>query len=307
MKTRKIVLIAADVLLLIVGVVQIILNSRSTVKSFTFTDTPDKILIEKDDGNLSIVSEDGKWVINDEKFEAVESNIDSMISYAQNIKALDKVASLSSAASVTKYEFDEDNAIKVTFSAGDKVLRTFTLGKDATTGIQCYATVNGTNDIYLVDGDYRNIFDKTVDQVRSKTVYSVQSVDISSVSVTRPGEETWAVSRTGEAENLVWNISGANITLDAQKSADWLNSFNALTTTKWHGKTDDIGGEPYIAVQIGTTSGVIIVETYIVPANPEDQGSSNLYYAKCNKSPYWFEIPSYNMSKFQKTPEDLQK
>ena len=307
MKTRKIVLIAADVLLLIVGVVQIILNSRSTVKSFTFTDTPDKILIEKDDGNLSIVSEDGKWVMNDEKFEAVESNIDSMISYAQNIKALDKVASLSSAASVTKYEFDEDNAIKVTFSAGDKVLRTFTLGKDATTGIQCYATVNGTNDIYLVDGDYRNIFDKTVDQVRSKTVYSVQSVDISSVSVTRPGEETWAVSRTGEAENLVWNISGANITLDAQKSADWLNSFNALTTTKWHGKTDDIGGEPYIAVQIGTTSGVIIVETYIVPANPEDQGSSNLYYAKCNKSPYWFEIPSYNMSKFQKTPEDLQK
>ena len=307
MKTRKIVLIAADVLLLIVGVVQIILNSRSTVKSFTFTDTPDKILIEKDDGNLSIVNEEGKWVINDEKFEAVESNIDSMISYAQNIKALDKVASLSSAASVTKYEFDEDNAIKVTFSAGDKVLRTFTLGKDATTGIQCYATVNGTNDIYLVDGDYRNIFDKTVDQVRSKTVYSVQSVDISSVSVTRPGEETWAVSRTGDAENLVWNISGANITLDAQKSADWLNSFNALTTTKWHGKTDDIGGEPYIAVQIGTTSGVIIVETYIVPANPEDQGSANLYYAKCNKSPYWFEIPSYNMSKFQKTPEDLQK
>ena len=307
MKTRKIVLIAADVLLLIVGVVQIILNSRSTVKSFTFTDTPDKILIEKDDGNLSIVSEDGKWVIDDEKFEAVESNIDSMISYAQNIKALDKVASLSSAASVTKYEFDDDNAIKVTFSAGDKVLRTFTLGKDATTGIQCYATVNGANDIYLVDGDYRNIFDKTVDQVRSKTVYSVQSVDISSVSVTRPGEETWAVSRTGDAENLVWNISGANITLDAQKSADWLNSFNALTTTKWHGKTDDIGGEPYIAVQIGTTTGVITVETYIVPANPEDQSSSNLYYAKCNKSPYWFEIPSYNMSKFQKTPEDLQK
>ena len=307
MKTRKIVLIAADVILLIVGIVQIILNSRSTVKSFTFTESPDKILIEKDDGNLSIVSEDGKWLINNEKFEAVESNIDSMISYAQNIKALDRVASLSNAASVAKYEFDDANAIKVTLSAGDKVLRTFTLGKDSSTGIQCYATVNDTNDIYLVDGDYRNIFDKTEDQVRTKTVYSVQSVDISSVSVTRPGEETWAVSRSGEAENLVWNISGANITLDAQKAADWLNSFNVLTTTKWHGKTDDIGGEPYIAVQVGTTTGLITVETYIVPANPEDQGSSNLYYAKCNKSPYWFEIPSYNMSKFQKKPEDLQK
>ena len=307
MKTRKIVLITADVILLIVGIVQIILNSRSTVKSFTFTESPDKILIEKSDGNLTIVSEDGKWVINNEKFEAVESNIDSMIEYAQDIKALDKVASLSNAASIAKYEFDDANAVKVTMSAGDKVLRTFTLGKDASTGIQCYATVNGANDIYLVDGDYRNIFDRTVDQVRSKTVYSVQSVDISSVSVTRAGEETWAVSRTGDAENLVWNVSGSNITLDANKAAEWLNSFNALTTTKWHGKTDDIGGEPYIAVQVGTTTGVITVETYIVPADPENQGSSNLYYAKCNKSPYWFEIPSYNMSKFQKTPEDLQK
>ena len=234
-------------------------------------------------------------------------NLTLIQSYAQNIKALDKVASLSSAASVTKYEFDEDNAIKVTFSAGDKVLRTFTLGKDATTGIQCYATVNGTNDIYLVDGDYRNIFDKTVDQVRSKTVYSVQSVDISSVSVTRPGEETWAVSRTGDAENLVWNISGANITLDSEKAADWLNSFNTIVASKWHGKTDDIGGQPYIAVQLATSRGAITIETYIVPADPKVQDSSNLYYAKCNKSPYWFEIASYNMSKFQKTPEDLQK
>ena len=307
MKTRKIVLIAADVILLIVGIVQIIINTRSTVKNFNFTENPDQIVIEKSDGNLTIVKDDGTWVINTEKYEAVESNIDSMIDYAKAIKALDKVASLSNAASVSKYEFDEANAIKVTMSAGGKELRTFTLGKDATTGIQCYATINGANDIYLIDGDYRTIFDKTVDQIRSKTVYSVDSVDISSVSVTPAGEETWSVSRTGDTENLVWNISGSNVTLDAQKAADWLNSFNTLTTTLWHGKTDDIGGEPYIAVQLSTTKGTITVETYIVPADPEDQSSSNLYYAKCNKSPYWFEIPSYNMSKFQKTPEDLQK
>ena len=307
MKTRKIVLIAADIILLIVGIVQIIINTRSTVKNFSFSETPDQIVIEKSDGNLTLVSENGKWVINSEKYEAIESNVDSMIDYAKSINALDRVASLSNAASVSKYEFDESNAIKVTVSAGEKVLRTFTLGKDATTGIQCYATVNGSNDIYLVDGDYRNIYDKTVDQIRSKTVYTVDSVDISSVSVTPVGQETWAVSRTGDTENLVWNISGANITLDSQKAADWLNSFNTLTTTQWHGTSDDLGGEPYAAIQIATTKGAVTIETYIVPADPEVQGATNLYYAKCNKSPYWFEIASYNFSKFQKTPEDLQK
>ena len=307
MKTRKIVLIAADIILLIVGIVQIIINTRSTVKNFSFSETPDQIVIEKSDGNLTLVNEDGKWVINSEKYEAVESNVDSMIDYAKNINALDRVASLSNAASVSKYEFDEANAIKVTVRAGEKVLRTFTLGKDATTGIQCYATVNGSNDIYLVDGDYRNVYDKTVDQIRSKTVYTVDSVDISSVSVTPIGQETWTVSRTGDTENLVWNISGANITLDSQKAADWLNSFNTLTTTQWHGTSDDFGGEPYAAVQVATTKGAVTIETYIVPADPEVEGSTNLYYGKCNKSPYWFEIASYNFSKFQKTPEDLQK
>ena len=307
MKTRKIVLIAADIILLIVGIVQIIINTRSTVKNFSFSETPDQILIEKSDGNVTLVNEDGTWVINNEKYEAVESNVDSMIEYAKDINALDRVASLSNAASVSKYEFDDANAIKVTVSAGEKVLRTFTLGKDATTGIQCYATVNGSNDIYLIDGDYRNIYDKTVDQLRSKTVYTVDSVDISSVSVTPYGEETWAVSRTGDTENLVWNISGANITLDSQKAADWLNSFNTLTTNQWHGTSDDLDGEPYAAVQLGTTKGTITIETYIVPADPDVEGSTNLYYGKCNKSPYWFEIASYNFSKFQKKPEDLEK
>ncbi len=307
MKTRKIVLIALDAFLLLVGIIQIIINTRSTVKNFSFSDTPDQIVIEKSDGDLTIVNENGKWFINNEKYEAVESSIDSMIDYAKDIKALDRVASLSNEASVTKYEFDQANAIKVTMSKGGKELRTFTLGKDASTGIQCYAAINGSKDIYLIDGDYRNIFDKTVDQVRSKTVYSVESVDISSVSLTAAGQETWAVSRSGDTDNLVWSVSGSNITLDASKAADWLNSFNTLTTSKWYGTSDEIGGQPYVTLVLGTREGTITIETYEVPADPEDQNSTAQYYGKCSRSPYWFEIASYNMSKFQKTPEDLQK
>ena len=238
MKTRKIVLLTANAILLVVGIIQIIVNTRNTVKTFSFSEEPDQIVIEKSDGDLNIVFENNKWFIGSEKFEATQSNVDSMIEYAQNIKALDKVASLSNAASVSKYEFDQGNAIKVTVSKGGKELRTFTLGKDATTGIQCYATINGTNDIYLIDRDYRYIFDKTVDQLRTKTVYQIDSAAITSVTVTVPGEETWAVSRTGEADNLVWNVSGANITLDSSKAAEWLNSFNSVTTTKWDGKTE---------------------------------------------------------------------
>ena len=306
MKTRKIVLITANLLLLVIGIIQIIQGARSTVKTFTFSEEPDKIVIEKIDGNLSIVKDGDKWFINDQKYEATQSYIDTMISLAKNIKALDRVASLSNAASVSKYELDETNAIKVTVSSASKELRTFMLGKDSTTGIQCYATINGTNDIYLVNGDYRQAFDKTVDQVRSKTIYTVDAVDISSVSITSADQSTWTVSRQGDAGNLVWNISGADITLDSEKAADWLNSFASLTTTKWYGTTDNLGGEPFIKAEIGTTAKKIKIDIYTVTEDPEDS-SSKQYYAKCSESPYWFELPSYNMSKFQKTPEDLQR
>ena len=307
MKTRKLVLIIADLLLLVVGIIQIIVNNRTTVKNFAFSEAPDTILIEKYDGTLNIVKDSDKWVINSDKFEANASNIDSMISYAQYISALDKVAKLTNDTVRNKYEFDDDNAINVTISAGGKELRRFTLGKDSSTGIQCYATIDGSDDVYLINGDYRNVYDKTVDQLRTKTVYSVDSVNISSVSITPAGQSIWTVSRHGEAEDTVWSVSGTDITLDASKAADWLNSFNALTTTKWHGKTDDLHGEPYTKVEVGVIGKNIVLDIYIVRADPEDQASSDLYYAKCSESPYWFEIPSYNMSKYQKTPEDLQK
>ncbi|MBR5401935.1 MAG: DUF4340 domain-containing protein [Treponema sp.] len=307
MKTRKIVLIAADLILLIVGILQIIAASRTTVKVFSFSEEPDKIVLEKYDGTFNLVKDGDKWVLNAEKFDVNASNVDNMIANARNISALDKVAKLNNEAVRTKYEFDADNAIKVTMSAGDKVLRTFTLGKDASTGIQCYATIENSDDVYLISGDYRNIFDKSVDQLRSKTVYSVEAVRISSVSITPADGDTWSVSRHGEAEDTVWSVSGTNITLDSSKAAEWMNSFNTLTTTKWHGTTDDIGGQPYIKCEVGAIGKNIKLDIYIVPADPEAENSSDLYYAKCSESPYWFEIPSYNVTKYQKKPEDLQK
>lgn len=307
MKARKIVLITADLFLIVVGIVQIILASRNTVKKFTFSEEPDTIVIEKYDGTLNLSKDGDKWLINSQKYEATQSYIDSMIDYAKDIIALDKVARLNNDTVISKYEFDSGNAIKVTVSAGGKEQRTFTLGKDATTGIQCYATVNSDNDVYLIDGDYRNVFDKTVDQLRTKTVYSVDSLDISSVTLMPADGSTWTVSRHGDAEDLVWSITGANITLDSQKAADWLNSFNALTTTKWYDTTDTLGGVPYTQVEVGVTGKTIKLDIYVIPADPEDEDSLDQYYAKCSESPYWFELPSYNMAKYQKTPEDLQK
>ena len=53
----------------------------------------------KADETISLVQENDKWFINSEKYEAVQSNVDTMINYAKSIDALDRVASLSNSAS----------------------------------------------------------------------------------------------------------------------------------------------------------------------------------------------------------------
>lgn len=307
MKPRKIILIAADLILLVVCILQGIFSAKDNVRTFKFSETPDEIIIEKSDGNIRLVKEDEQWFINDEKYEATLANVDNMIEYSNYIRAIERVGKLTNEAVAAKYEFDEMNAIKVTVNAGGKTLRTYTLGKDCSTGVQCYATVDGSNDIYIIDHDYRFVFDKTVDQLRSKVVYTVDPVEISSVSVKPADGEQWAISRTGSADDLQWNVSGAEITLDTEKASDWFNGFATLTVSKWHGKSDDIGGEPYISVNIGTTGKSISIQTFIVPSDPEVEDSSPVYYGKCSSSPYYFEISSYNMANFQKTPEDLQR
>ena len=305
MKTRKIILIAADVLLLAVCIFQWISAAKDNVKTFAFKEEADELIIEKADGNYTLTKQGDTWVIGDKKYPANEGSIDSMVSSVEEIRALDRMGKITNEVISARYDLTETKSIKVTVNAGGKTVRKITIGKETSTGTQCYVTIDDGDEVYLVADNLYYTFNKTVDELRSKTVYQVNKEVISSVSTTDKDGNTWTVSCSGSADDLSWSISGADVEVDAGAADAWFKSLAALTTTKWYDEGDRLAGERDNSLKIVAGNKTVTLDLFRIPAAGEAEKDS--YYAKCNESPYYFEVPSYAVQKFQKTATDIAK
>lgn len=307
MKIRKIALIAADLLLLIVLIVQISFSRKDAAKIFTISEDLTEIFIENAGESFSIVKDGEKWFLGDEKYPANQSSVDTLISSIQEIRALDNVGKSTNEALISRYELEESKSICVTAKAGDSVLRKIKLGKNSDTGVQGYAVIDDKNDIYLVSGNLRNTFDKSIDELRSKIVLGLDKPSLKSASINYANGETWTLSRSGTGENIVWSISGYDCSLDADKSKNWLESLASLTTTRWYSDQEaaSLNGEKELSVELISDTSSVTLDIYKLPFDTSTEGASEKYYGKSSASPYTFELASYSVQKYLKNPEEL--
>ncbi len=309
MKTRKLVLIIADVLLLAVCIIQLALSARDTTKYFTFKEDPDSIEIITPTETISLNKEGENWVIGDKKYPASLSMVDSYISGINNIRALDKVGNISSGNNAEKYELTTGKKITVTARLGDKVLRTIEIGKTAVSSSQCYAIIDGGKDIYLVSGGINDTFDTSVSAARTTIVLDLEPMDITAVAITDcAAEKSWTVSRmVSAADDVAWNVSGAEegFEIDSGAATNWLNSFATLTTRDWYLDDVVLDGEKTVTVKITCAYKDITVEFYALPKANEDEPQQ--YYGKCSNTPYRFKVDDKFVKQYLKPLEELAK
>ena len=305
MKTRKLVLIVADVILLAVCLVQFILSARDTTKYFTFKDEPDSLEIVTPQETISLYKEGENWFIGEQKYPASLSMVDSYISAIKNIRALDKVGSIASGNNVERYELTDSKKTTVTAKLGDKVLRTIEIGKTAVSSSQCYMTVDGGKDIYLVSGGVNDTFDTSVAAARTTIVLNLNSDEISGVSITDADDKTWAVSRMGNGDDVVWNVSGGEIELDEGKANVWLTSFASLSTRDWYLEDAVLEGTKAVSARITYNFKDIKLEFFALPKNnPNDLQQ---YYGTCSETPYRFKVDEKTVKQYLKPLEELAK
>jgi len=305
MKTRKLVLIIADVILLAVCLVQFILSARDTTKYFTFKDEPDSLEIVTPQETISLYKEGEDWFIGEKKYPASLSMVDSYISAIKNIRALDKVGSIASGNNVERYELTDSKKTTVTAKLGDKVLRTIEIGKTAVSSSQCYMTVDGGKDIYLVSGGVNDTFDTSVAAARTTIVLNLNSDEISGVSITDADDKTWAVSRMGNGDDVVWNVSGGEIELDEGKANVWLTSFASLSTRDWYLEDAVLEGTKSVTARITYNFKDIKLEFFALPKNnPNDLQQ---YYGTCSETPYRFKVDEKTVKQYLKPLEELAK
>ncbi len=310
MKTRKLVLIIADVLLAALCIFQLAFGARDTTKYFTLKDKPDSLEIVTPVETISLYKEGDDWFIGQKKYPASLSMVDSYIDAISNIRALDKVGSTANDAVADRYELVAGKKTVVTAKLGDKVLRTLEIGKTAVSSSQCYATVDGGKDIYLLSGGINDTFDTSVAAARTTIVLNLESSDITNVSVTdyKTGK-TWAVSRMGTGDDLAWNVSGDGAgdgyELDTGAAAIWLNSFASLSTRDWYLDDDEVEGEKVVSAKITCAFKDISVDFYAIPKKNEKDLQQ--YFGTCSETPYRFKVNEKSVTQYLKTLEEMAK
>lgn len=305
MKTRKLVLIVADVVLLAVCLVQFILSARDTTKYFTFKDEPDSLEIVTPQETISLYKEGEDWFIGEKKYPASMSMVDSYISAIKNIRALDKVGSIANGNNVERYELTDSKKTIVTAKLGDKVLRTIEIGKTAVSSSQCYMTVDGGKDIYLVSGGVNDTFDTSVAAARTTIVLNLNSDEVSGVSITDAEDKTWSLSRMGNGDDVVWNVSGGEIELDEGKANVWLTSFASLSTRDWYAEDAVLEGTRAVSARITYNLKDIKLEFFALPKNNEKDLQQ--YYGTCSETPYRFKVDEKTVKQYLKPLEELAK
>lgn len=305
MTKRKLILIIADVLLLAVLIVQCALQVSESAKVFEMKDTPDAITIIGEKGTVELKNENGTWIIGDKKYVANESSVESIIETISSIRALDKVGSANSESALLRYDLTDGKKITLTAYKDGKALRTLEIGKEATASSQGYITVDGGKDIYLASGSLRFNLNKSVEELRSKVLWQINKADINSFTYEPVEGTTWAISRMGSGDDVVWNISGVELDVDGAKAANWFESLGNISVPVWHNEGDNLGGNKIFTAKLGYGFKTATIDVYEIPAETED--GKPVYWGTSSESPYTFELAGYAVQKFQKDPDTLSK
>ena len=305
LQLRKLILSCGCVILLVIAILQGILKSKSSVKTIKLTKAIDEIVITNSEGVVTLKKQDTNWVVGEQSYPVTQSNIDEIIEKLSSICAIEKTGSASSEEALAKYELNEGKVITVVVKGEGKELRTLKVGKNSVTGAQTYISFDSSSDVYLCNGDYNILFNKNVNDFRSRIVAEFDTDKISSISINVPDGESWSLSKIVKDADVSWIISGADIEVDEQKAQNWFNSFKSLSVKSWYDEYENLDGIEICSSTVTVDGKQVSFEFYKIPAKTE--GGQDDYYGKCSLTPYRFAIAQYNLSRFQTTPESLKK
>ena len=297
MSKRKIILLTACVLLLGIYIAQLASSLRSSVKNKTLGADPDKLTIENASAVIELAKSDDGWTVGERRYKADTNTVDALVNAVKNIRVLDTVAQAGSDAVDERYEIDKTNAIVVKAYKGNELVRTLTIGKASSTGSQSYLTLDGKKDIYLVSGTLRDTFKKDVAALRSKSVYAVDTSDLTAVSESM-GSTVLSIVKSGDP--AAWTATGSTAGVDAEKAASWAASLTRLNADSW--LDDDFVLPPVSeSVTVITAGGKAIT----VSVYKEGDGEEAKYYGTCSETPYKFSLSRYSAGKYLKTAADI--
>lgn len=136
--------------------------------------------ITKGKDTLEVKKADDKWLIQPEKFPADKSKIDAMLKVIKDFKV---TALVSESSNDHRYELDPEKRISVTAEKDGKALRSFDIGKPAPSGRHTFVKLPDDKKVYHAGENFRNTFDQTKEQLRDRTVLTVDRNQVQQIDI----------------------------------------------------------------------------------------------------------------------------
>ena len=164
---RKVVLLVAIVVLLLIYVLQVAFSHKTNVRTLYTEGDIDRVEVTKAGDRLyslvKVGDEDGEvWTVDGEA--AREWSARGIASAISEVKLLG--VATKSQSDDERYGLGEESTLVVRALSGDEVVRTLYVGKLSTTGSQTYVRVDEDKTVYVAQGSLRSTFEVTADDIK---------------------------------------------------------------------------------------------------------------------------------------------
>jgi hypothetical protein len=186
--------------------------SRDSVSKITYND-------------FEITKSNGEWFLPS-GYKAQKVSIDRLLAETENLRVIDMI---SESKNYSRFGLEEADTLKI--YKNDQVLLDIKVGNTSKTGNYTYVLILGQSQVYSIRGNIKNTFNKTENDLRDKTVFTVTKDQITEIVITR-GDKVINLTpeQIEEISPTIANITASNF--------NNLNSGEVLLTMEVKGETN---------------------------------------------------------------------
>ena len=157
-----------------------------------------KIEITKGKTSIVLNKKDDQWYIGSQQYPADKDKVNEML---DAIEQLTLTALVSESKNYIRYDLTDETKINAKAWQADTLKRNFDVGKAASSFRHTFVKLADDDRVFHARENFRNKFDQSVDNLREKTVFSVQVSDINQIHITKD-QQSLTLNRTpiGEAD-----------------------------------------------------------------------------------------------------------
>ena len=141
---------------------------------------PDRIEVKKKDGSIVFVKKNDLWLVGRNSYKADISRAKDLI---RIISELTLTTLISDKGDYERYDLDKKEKIEVVAYQKDKIVRSFTIGKTASSYSHTFVKIADNNNIYHAQGNIRYDFNRKLDEFRDKLVFKIKSDELKKIDL----------------------------------------------------------------------------------------------------------------------------